>query len=350
MSEIKPIRIPSGVANRERTIGFFTAQNDLLECVDLADGRLLARSDVPMYPLVADRRRVLVWTSSDDLANFVVFCLVEQRKRSLETVWRTPIELPDWVVATKQVGSPFSLAAKQVGDDFAISWEAKRGHVGGMHPSDEWLERVSRDAAGKVLIRAENGLLIESMPKQIHKEDPAIDDPISNLPLVPYLRGGRTFNQPWGLGEMNALILNDETQGGLCLRHLDSSHKQTIDEHFLVTQTELCPVVSFDGEYLFIYKAGINRWTVFSARSADEIATLKIDRGVEEIAVLNSHHQRLIYAIDAKQSNSESTGRSIQRTVNSCDLKTGEHIWSRVLFEKTLPMDRRTFPGMHRGC
>ena len=116
--------LPSGFSDVEGTIGCFEAQAGVLECIDLASGSILARSEHPLSPVLVDTGQVLAWSSVDDPPHAVLVHLLEVSDGFLETIWHTHVELPDWVRSAEEEGHRFSLDGRREKDGLDGSHES----------------------------------------------------------------------------------------------------------------------------------------------------------------------------------------------------------------------------------
>lgn len=318
-------QIPYGIAELQAGLLYVEGTDRRLECLDLASGEVLARTEFPAKALAVSEAHIIGWSPGIPQPNTLMVFKAQRRGDTLSPIWQRTIELPMWVDTRSPEPGGFALIA-DVGHEVVITWEAHSRYSGGAPPPAQVEIAYAHDDSRLVRIDPESGEVIGEEPVELtkgHEEESGLA-----LPLVPYRWGSLWVNRPWSIGQREALLLRPSNSLGILLRHRNPSGTAPGTDILLTTDATTEPAVTLDGSLILAHERDLapSEWKVFSAATGERIGSLPYETGTEGAAPIGD---RILYVVAEAQQEPP-----VHRRLLRCrDLASQALVWSHVLSE-----------------
>lgn len=328
MKELSAIQIPHGLADPLGGFAYVSGPQGLIYRLDLVSGETQASTNFPGSPLAIFDDMLIAWAHDPDIPNTVRLLAFSLQKDILSPIWEQTIELPTWVEVSSPEPERFGLKVEIRGDELVVNWEAHSRYVGGPPPPPGIEASETRDASGVVHIDPNTGTILQDEQKSLALvTEQALPDLPTNWKIVPYLQGESWVTKSWLVNSEEAFLARTAGEPGIFLiRRIPGSAAIPVEIR-LTEDPAAVASVNPDGKFVFIHEPGSDTpsWLVYSVETNELISSLPFDPGTQGLSLVGD---QVLYLVTQER------GPSLNRSLNSRDLQTGQLMWSFPLEEE----------------
>ena len=324
--EAREVVIPRGIADATSGRVYVVASDEHVLVLDLGTGEILARSATPATPLALVSGGFVGWSTDPERPHGIDIFAFRVADAALEPLWKTGIELPEWVEPTSNEAQAFELKASVSGDEVSLEWTARSSYRGGAAPPQRVEQAAIRNRRGHLRLDLETGAVVsrreEEAPGVAVEELPVLE---SDRRIVPYRSGSDYATAAWQMGSTETFLAARIDEPGMMLvRRSEDGAKETPLSTDPGAEANLTP----DRKLLFVNELGRpGDWRVFSTSTGEEITTLPFDEGTESVATVDDS---VLYLV------TETVGGKRLRSLRCRDLRSGSRLWSQPLGEEEI--------------
>jgi hypothetical protein len=286
--------------------------------VDIPQGQQLWRSERSVHPLISDGARLAAANPDKRRPNVLEVVVHDGSRQGEPVLVSEPVVFPDWATAAPRPRETFWMRAQLDDNKLRLEWEARARYTGGAAPSALIRREAQQEAAGVVEVDLDTGA-VEQMAPGDAPSRPAARRP----PLEPH-----DLDEPWLAGTVVTRLVWDaeDDEQKLSLETIDPSTGAVRTAVDLARGRGLVAEVTPDGCYLLVHselRSGEeDPWSVFSALTGEQVATLAHDAGATSPAILSD---RVFYLVE------ERDAASARRTLRARELEAGSLVWELPL-------------------
>jgi hypothetical protein len=321
-------RLPSGVANFDRSVGYFAAPDDKIVALDLKTGRTIWTSTATGVPLGPAGRALAVQLSGVQTPTIAVVEVDGGRQlfRS-ESVGSPAKSLFD-----NRYNSLVRRICETTGQTLLI-WESDYRYAGGAPPPDFEIERQKQESRGAISID-----LAAKEVKIIGGRD--LDARFSSDPAVQTIRsdaywtGAAWSTEPikFGGGQWSLEITRDENANSVILQKLDSRGAKIEQSTTVAEGGHLRAQLCLNSGHLLVY--AVPSGTTSKESDSMKVSVISLEQGRQ---VAETECSRLLELATVAQtvvyySIAQPVVNGTRKRELACqDLKTGRVVWKSAL-------------------
>jgi hypothetical protein len=162
--------IPGGVADAAGTTAYFAGSGDIIEAIDMRDGKTLWDSKEAVRPVALDGQRLIAQgkhAQQPNVMNIVILDAASGKVRSQSE----PVVFPDWIAIDGGIGLTFAAAPAIEDGQLVLRWEAFRQFVQpGPKVTPEIMAAAKKAGSGVARVDLETGranVTVDDVPKPL---------------------------------------------------------------------------------------------------------------------------------------------------------------------------------------
>jgi hypothetical protein len=349
------ILLPQGLADPAGQIGFFASADDGIECIDLANGKVLWRTHEAQRPLLVDGDHLLAQAGTK--RNRLRILRLEVKRNGECDFESDPLVFPEWVVTGEAHGHSFIAQWRKEKHHLVLDWEARAWYVGKARPTPEEESAARKHARGSARIDLRSGqieiLPIVSPPlspnlgKANGVSSPNWEESRGQPPLPEQLEKKELRWQGLTGPYWKVLALEEEKgQQRLVLHSWDRRQNTEQQPKELLRGKRLLVRATLDEQVLCLREAapcpdeGASfkqtkpvTWQLFSVQTGELLGRIPDEAGMHTIAVLG---QCVFYLVPGTLRGPLDQPNVQPQTLRAVDLRSGKKLWEHPVAGKLI--------------
>lgn len=318
------LRIPYGIADSKDFIAYIVGPQGIIQCLNLQDGEIVARTDFPGFPLTIDRGTLVGWMRVPEQSGAIRLFAAIRQGSVLELKWKEEIQLPDWVEVDSPNSDGFTIDAAVENGMVVVTWEAHSRYRGAAPPPPHVEEAETHDMRGTASLDSETGTIVDREQVQMA---PAPTPTLPELPprrqILPYRSNTSWETRMWRVGSSYVCLAREVGGPGILLVRYSQGADGPVEIR-LTDHPSVEAAVTPDGSTIFIHEIGGDEptWHAFAADTGEQIASIPFDPGTQGVALVSD---LVLYLVV------EDLGMTRRRWLRCRNLHTSEAMWSHLL-------------------